>query len=87
MSVELNGTDVEIVRWEPEGSRRVSPGELYFDLRALKENMKNIGLNTKLKKKDINKHYEKIRTVGKGTISYIFYLNHLYMNFIEFCLK
>ena len=74
MSVELHGSDVEIVRWEPEGSSKVSPGQLYFDLKALKDNMKNIGLNTKLKKKEINKHYEKVRTVGKGKKLFIIFI-------------
>lgn len=72
MSVDLVGTDVEVVRWLSEGSAKVTPGVLYFDLKKLKDNLRNIVQGTRNKKKDLKNDYEKIRTVGKGLLKTFF---------------
>ncbi|KAK7065524.1 hypothetical protein SK128_006706 [Halocaridina rubra] len=66
LSKDLKGSDVEVSRWSPDGSVTVSLGELYFDLRKLKDSLKTAGNGTKKRHKNIENDYEKIRTVGKG---------------------
>ncbi|RXG53310.1 putative serine/threonine-protein kinase nek3 [Armadillidium vulgare] len=66
MSFDLVGTDVEVIRWLAEGTDKITPGALYFDMRKLKDNLRNPIQGTRSKKKDIKSEYEKIRTVGKG---------------------
>ena len=65
------GSDVEVTRWLSDGSTKITPGELYFDKRKLKENLRTIGKSTRNKKKNLSKDYEKIRTVGKGIKEYL----------------
>lgn len=65
MSVDLQGTDVDVIRWKGEGSTKVYLGELYFDQKKLKDSVKMAGPAAKTRKKDMD-NYEMIRTVGKG---------------------
>ena len=65
MSVDLQGTDVEVIRWRDKGSTTVALGELYFDQKKLKDGAKMAGPAAKTRKKDME-NYEMIRTVGKG---------------------
>ncbi|KAG7176605.1 serine/threonine-protein kinase Nek8-like 2, partial [Homarus americanus] len=43
LSKDLQGSDVEVVRWGPEGSVSLTLGELYFDLKKLKDALKTAG--------------------------------------------
>ncbi|XP_042232485.1 serine/threonine-protein kinase Nek8-like isoform X2 [Homarus americanus] len=66
LSKDLQGSDVEVVRWGPEGSVSLTLGELYFDLKKLKDALKTAGSGAKKRVKDLDRDYEKIRLVGKG---------------------
>ncbi|XP_066971422.1 serine/threonine-protein kinase Nek8-like isoform X3 [Macrobrachium rosenbergii] len=66
LSKDLEGSDVEVTRWGPEGSVAVKLGDLYFNPKKLKDALKTAGNGVKKRVKDIDNDYEKIRTVGKG---------------------
>ncbi|KAF2367178.1 Protein kinase domain [Trinorchestia longiramus] len=65
MSVDVQGTDVEVIRWKGNGSSKIHLGELYFDLKKLKDCAKLAGSAAKTRQKNMD-NYEMIRTVGKG---------------------
>ncbi|KAK4312033.1 hypothetical protein Pmani_016499 [Petrolisthes manimaculis] len=73
---DLQGTQAEVEKWIEGGDarreaksaeeRRKKVGEMYFDLKRLKESLKTAGGGVKGRIKDLETDYEKIRTVGKG---------------------
>nr|XP_053652731.1 serine/threonine-protein kinase Nek8-like [Cherax quadricarinatus] len=63
---DLEGSEVEVVKWGNEGSTPLTLGELYFDLKKLKDALKTAGNGAKKRVKDLDHDYEKIRLVGKG---------------------
>ena len=65
MTVDLQGNDVDVVRFKGQGSSSVPLGDLYFDQKKLKEGSKMAGPAATNRKKDMD-NYEMIRTVGKG---------------------
>ncbi|XP_018009884.1 serine/threonine-protein kinase Nek8-like [Hyalella azteca] len=65
MSVDLQGTNVDVIRWKGGGTSKIHLGELYFDLKRMKNFAKMAGNAAKTRQKDMD-NYEMIRTVGKG---------------------
>lgn len=73
---DLQGSQAEVEKWIENGEarrearntedRQRKVGELYFDLKQLKEALKTAGGGVKGRIKDLETDYEKIRTVGKG---------------------
>lgn len=73
---DLQGSQAEVEKWIESGDarrelrsaedRQRKVGELYFDLKQLKEALKTAGGGVKGRIKDLETDYEKIRTVGKG---------------------
>ncbi|CAL4067725.1 unnamed protein product, partial [Meganyctiphanes norvegica] len=66
LSNDLKGLKIEMSRWGSDENVQLNVGELYFNLNRLKTKLKTAGHSTKMTAKDLDKHYEKIRTVGKG---------------------
>ncbi|XP_063884250.1 serine/threonine-protein kinase Nek8-like isoform X1 [Scylla paramamosain] len=64
---DLQGAEVEVERWGPETTTKVPLGQLYFDPQRLKEALKTAGSGAKQRVKDLDREYEKIRVIGKGS--------------------